>query len=549
MANPQVHESFSNGKLVSSYKTDAGGKVTESTNPKAKVGAANPYVDPGDPKLTPGKIPFSASNPDPTATAPGAIQPPTSAPNNAVVNAPNTQPTVPGANDSKIVGAQYYDQKTGALNQAGQQYKTALNATQASGAAVPPTMGQAATTMGQAIQNPQTDPSPLTPIVDTDTTFDNIFTQYDDFFSPMKQKQSLLQEYKSMEKKLGINAMNEELLNSKKIIEGTEDDIRSEVQAVNGFATDSQVLSLANARNKSLVKNYNYLLEARDSAMTQLSTMMNLSVQDRQLASQEFDRKMNFGFKVMEFKQKAIDNAREGYNNTIKLMGADGMYQALQSDPSAISLVEKTLGVPAGGLAIAAQQATKARVNQETMDVLDIKGKKLSNENLRSEIDARNNAGNEYGTLTGKPQNATQTAANGYADRLNQSEIIINNLGGKFTDKNAFGGSLPSIFQSGDRQSYEQAKKDFVTAILRRQSGASIAPSEFKTEQEKYFPQAGDKPEIIKQKADSRNTAINGLYREANVPRPLLPGMIIEKGGKKYKVTGGDMSDPDIEPI
>jgi len=139
-------------------------------------------------------------------------------------------------------------------------------------------------------------------------------------------------------------------------------------------------------------------------------------------------------------------------------------------------------------------------------------------------------------TLTGKPQNAAQSSANGYADRLNSSNIIIDSIGGNFTGKLDIGGSLPNIFQSAERQSYEQAKRNFITAVLRRESGAAISPSEFKTEALKYFPQAGDKPETVVQKSNARNIAINNIYREANVSRPVLPGQIIESGGKKYRV-------------
>jgi len=140
-------------------------------------------------------------------------------------------------------------------------------------------------------------------------------------------------------------------------------------------------------------------------------------------------------------------------------------------------------------------------------------------------------------TLTGKPQNASQSAANGYADRLNESNIVIDSIGGKFTGNLAFGGSLPNALQSGERQSYEQAKRNFITAVLRRESGAAISPSEFETEALKYFPQAGDKAETVIQKSNARNTAINNVYREANVARPVLPGMIVESDGKKYRVS------------
>lgn len=139
-------------------------------------------------------------------------------------------------------------------------------------------------------------------------------------------------------------------------------------------------------------------------------------------------------------------------------------------------------------------------------------------------------------TLTGKPQNATQAAANSYANRLAESNTVINNLGGLFTGVLAFGNYLPNALQSGDRQAYEQAKSNFVTAILRRESGAAISPTEFSTAEKQYFPQAGDKPSTIAQKEVARNTVINNFYREANVARPVLPGDIIQSGGVRYRV-------------
>ncbi len=167
-------------------------------------------------------------------------------------------------------------------------------------------------------------------------------------------------------------------------------------------------------------------------------------------------------------------------------------------------------------------------------DILDRQYKQMQIANIQSEISAR--AAEGEGTLNGKPQSATQAQANGYADRLARSNIIISDIGGNFTGSLAFGAKLPNQLQSGDRQAYEQAKRDFVTAVLRRESGAAISDTEFAREELKYFPQAGDKPETVAQKEAARNTAINNLYREANVTRTALPGEVIEADGKRYRV-------------
>jgi hypothetical protein len=65
------------------------------------------------------------------------------------------------------------------------------------------------------------------------------------------------------------------------------------------------------------------------------------------------------------------------------------------------------------------------------------------------------------------------------------------------------------------QQSYQQAKTNFITAVLRKESGASIAPSEFDTEDRKYFPQAGDTDKVIKQKQKARDLAIEAMKIQA----------------------------------
>jgi hypothetical protein len=157
----------------------------------------------------------------------------------------------------------------------------------------------------------------------------------------------------------------------------------------------------------------------------------------------------------------------------------------------------------------------------------------MSRQRLNAELNA---AGNTYGTTDGKPQNATQALVNSYANRLLESEAVFETVAEQFAAPTAFGGILPSIFQSGERQQYEQAKRNFVNSVLRRESGAVISDQEFKNAALQYFPQAGDKPDTILQKEKNRNTVINNFYREANVPRPVFSGDIIESNGKKYQV-------------
>lgn len=139
-------------------------------------------------------------------------------------------------------------------------------------------------------------------------------------------------------------------------------------------------------------------------------------------------------------------------------------------------------------------------------------------------------------TLTGKPQTAAQSAANGFADRVSNANKIFSQLDGQFSGRFNFGGALPNALQSDDRQSFEQAKRNFVNAVLRRESGAAISPTEFESAEKQYFEVRGDSEKVRLQKAANRNTIINNLYREANVVRPVGAGDIIESGGKQYQV-------------
>lgn len=160
---------------------------------------------------------------------------------------------------------------------------------------------------------------------------------------------------------------------------------------------------------------------------------------------------------------------------------------------------------------------------------LAISKQKLANDMAES--------GNTYGTLDGKPQTAAQSLVNSYANRLIESESVFSAVADDFADPLAFGGVLPNILQSSERQMYEQAKRNFVNAVLRRESGAVISDQEFANAEKQYFPQAGDSMEVVAQKAENRNTVINNFYREANVPRPVFPGDIITGAdGKKYEV-------------
>lgn len=113
-----------------------------------------------------------------------------------------------------------------------------------------------------------------------------------------------------------------------------------------------------------------------------------------------------------------------------------------------------------------------------------------------------------------------QAKAAGFAQRTQASHDIINNLStngyapSMLTDE--LGDSkLGNRTLSDQGQQFVQAKRDFVNALLRRESGAAISQSEFDNANKQYFPQPGDKPGTLIQKAQNRELAIQSLRLSA----------------------------------
>jgi hypothetical protein len=68
---------------------------------------------------------------------------------------------------------------------------------------------------------------------------------------------------------------------------------------------------------------------------------------------------------------------------------------------------------------------------------------------------------------------------------------------------------------SPEQQQVAQARINFITAILRKESGAAIGASEFATAEKNYFPKPGDDAATIAQKQAARKTAIKAMEVQA----------------------------------
>jgi hypothetical protein len=96
---------------------------------------------------------------------------------------------------------------------------------------------------------------------------------------------------------------------------------------------------------------------------------------------------------------------------------------------------------------------------------------------------------------------------------------------------------LPGVLggYSPEQQQVLNGRINFITAVLRKESGASIQPSEFATAERLYFPKPGDSDVVIKQKQKARELAIQAMKIQAG------PGA---KNIGANAPVGGNANDP-----
>lgn len=116
-----------------------------------------------------------------------------------------------------------------------------------------------------------------------------------------------------------------------------------------------------------------------------------------------------------------------------------------------------------------------------------------------------------------------QILSGGFATRMNTASQDIDgilgdeefNPGGIVQNIEEFG--LPSMIanfmRSPDGQKYRQAQENWITANLRKESGAAIPTTEIESERRKWFPMPGDSKAVITQKRKSRQDAERAMRK------------------------------------
>jgi hypothetical protein len=151
----------------------------------------------------------------------------------------------------------------------------------------------------------------------------------------------------------------------------------------------------------------------------------------------------------------------------------------------------------------------------------------------------------------GTAMTESQSNATAYGMRMKEANAVLDDLAKKGVLKGALvegvplvgeslGKVLPSVLggTSAAQQQVNQAKSNFITAVLRKESGAVISDSEFDREDKKYFPQVNDSPAVIKQKENARKLAIKAIEVQAGPGAKSIQQLQPSAGG------GVDLSNP-----
>ena len=132
-----------------------------------------------------------------------------------------------------------------------------------------------------------------------------------------------------------------------------------------------------------------------------------------------------------------------------------------------------------------------------------------------------------------------------FGRRMQQSEEIFKALNNSGFDRASRVQSLkellPTEFQGEDLRKQSQAERNFVSAVLRRESGAAIADHEFTSAEQQYFERPGDTEDIKKIKAANRQQAIEGLKVGAGPAWEATP-LVNPLTGTSYDSNAGQVS-------
>lgn len=231
-----------------------------------------------------------------------------------------------------------------------------------------------------------------------------------------------------------------------------------------------------------------------------------------------------------------MQQTRGGTVATQQINPVTGQVQDVQSAPVTESEAQRLAREERAAQAAADLAEQKRRTNltdARAREGLRLQGERLAFDKTKGPDD--------------KPLNDAQSKALLFGSRMRAANEVLDSLAQAGTTTSIPGsragygvGPVITAFSSAQKQQLDQAKRDFVNAVLRRESGAVISDSEFDNADKQYFPQIGDSKQVIEQKRKNRQLAMDGILAE--VPANKRDSLVKPGGG----ASGGwdNNSDP-----
>ncbi len=303
-----------NAALAKTAAKKSAGPATGATSPsttapsRGQAGWIDPIRASGDTRFTDkfgtptqAEIADASSAGAPNAaTAPtdATVPPPTSP---VSTTAATTAPTAPATTGTSGIATAPVSTSSAAPTPTQNKYATGMAAAQASGVPAPQDPGQARSMASSYMPPEQQDTTAVDQFVSQDPGINTLMQGITQLLSPQNQTTSLMQDYTKLRKNSGLDKINQEIIDADTVINGTEDDIRNEIQTAGGLGTESQVQAMTLARNKSLLTRYNQLVQMKTDATNNLNTMMSLNQQDKQMAQEKINSQVSAMFNMANF--------------------------------------------------------------------------------------------------------------------------------------------------------------------------------------------------------------------------------------------------------
>jgi hypothetical protein len=208
----------------------------------------------------------------------------------------------------------------------------------------------------------------------------------------------------------------------------------------------------------------------------------------------------------LEF-QQALRNSKNAVD------GEDPNSELNKKFYKSIAPIAKSIGIDPKSVTYADYQRNK--------DIYEALYKAKEQEKLKQmEIDGELKKEAMKGNNSQNSPNGDQTKAALFATRMQQAEQVFQGLEKEGYNRADYSDAAsrklkPEGFFNEKQKQQDQGERNFLNAVLRRESGAAIAPSEFEQGALQYFPRVGDSARVKDQKRQNRQLAINALKAEA----------------------------------